>query len=74
MTEQQSDKKAEDIDVSVTPPLPRAEAEHAVYLYKSSGIEEHKGRVPMWLWVVAGALVIWGIYYLIAYWNVPAAP
>lgn len=43
-----------------------------VYYYENSGIEERHGRVPLWLWAVAVALVVWGIYYLVAYWSPPA--
>ncbi len=43
-----------------------------VYYYENSGIEERHGRVPPWLWVVTVALLLWGIYYLVAYWSPPA--
>lgn len=43
-----------------------------VYYYENSGIEERHGRVPPWLWVVAAALMLWGVYYLVAYWSPPA--
>jgi hypothetical protein len=46
--------------------------ENHVYTYQSAGIAERKGRVPPWLWVVAMLLAIWGLYYLIAFWNPPA--
>lgn len=59
--------------VSDPHPPPATDAGHAVYVYPSSGIAERKGKVPIWLWLVAISLAIWGIYYLIAYWN-PAAP
>jgi hypothetical protein len=42
-----------------------------VYVYAVSGIAERKGRIPVWLWLVALGLTVWGIYYLIAYWNPP---
>ncbi len=42
-----------------------------VYVYAVSGMAERKGRIPIWLWLVALGLTIWGIYYLIAYWNPP---
>jgi hypothetical protein len=45
--------------------------EQRVYTYQSAGIAERTGKVPAWLWLVAVLLVIWGIYYLIAYWNPP---
>lgn len=44
----------------------------SVYYYGDSGIEERHGHVPLWLWAVAAALVVWGIYYLAAYWSPPA--
>ncbi len=43
-----------------------------VFLYKDSGILERHGKVPFWLVLVLIALVIWSIYYLIAYWTPPA--
>ncbi len=46
--------------------------EHSEYLYASAGITERKGDVPFWLWIVAFSLLIWGIEYLIIYWNAPA--
>ena len=42
---------------------------HSVYLYESAGIAERQGKVPPWLWMVAASLLIWGIYYLVTYWN-----
>ena len=47
------------------------ELEHPVYVYGSSGISEREGHVPIWLWLVVVSLLIWGIYYLVAYWNAP---
>ncbi len=43
-----------------------------VFYYKDSGILERHGKVPFWLTLVLIALVIWSIYYLIAYWTPPA--
>ncbi len=40
-----------------------------VFYYKDSGILERHGKVPFWLILVLIALVIWSIYYLIAYWT-----
>lgn len=34
-----------------------------------AGIESYEGGVPRWLIIVFSALIIWGIYYLIAYWG-----
>ncbi len=44
----------------------------SIHLYESSGVIEREGHVPMWLWIVVAVLVIWSIYYLVVYWNVPA--
>lgn len=41
------------------------------FYYKDSGIEERHGHVPLWLWGVAVALALWGVYYLIVYWSPP---
>ena len=49
----------------LSPPLSnlkRPVPEHAVYIYESAGISEHKENVPIWLWIVVVALVTWGIY------------
>lgn len=48
---------------------PAPEPEHSLYLYQSAGITERQGKVPVWLWIVVVSLVIWGIYYLVTYWN-----
>lgn len=45
--------------------------EEIVHVYPDSGIGERHGTVPWWLWAVVLALHVWGIYYLIAYWNPP---
>lgn len=50
------------------------EPEHALYTYESAGISERKGSIPVWLWIVVVSLLIWGGYYLAAYWNAPAPP
>jgi hypothetical protein len=42
-----------------------------VYLYKDSGIQENPGTIPLWLMGVVVALIIWGIYYLVAFWSPP---
>lgn len=34
-------------------------------------ISEREGHVPVWLWLVVVLLLVWGIYYLVAYWNTP---
>jgi cytochrome c-type biogenesis protein CcmH/NrfG len=50
------------------------QASESVYTYESAGIAERKGNVPIWLWVVVVSLLLWGLYYLVAYWNAPAPP
>ncbi len=47
------------------------ESENTVYTYTSAGVAERQGNVPIWLWVVMISLVIWGLYYLVVYWNAP---
>ena len=69
MTESQNDK-VENTKVNMQPVVGDAPGQ-AVYTYESAGISERKGNVPAWLWIVAVALVIWGIYYLVTYWNAP---
>jgi hypothetical protein len=44
-----------------------------IYVYPTSGIAERSGAVPIWLWIVAASLSIWGLYYLVVYWNPSAA-
>jgi hypothetical protein len=34
-------------------------------------VESYEGGVPAWLIVVYVILAVWGIYYLIKYWNGP---
>jgi|GEM_PF-2342433 len=53
------------------PTDPGATSPPEVYVYAVSGIAERKGRIPIWLWLTAVGLTIWGIYYLIVYWNPP---
>ena len=55
------------------PAVERASAS-PVYVYESAGVSERKGNVPIWLWLVVASLLIWGIYYLVAYWNAPITP
>ena len=64
-------EKIENIKINNTQPAVGDVPEHAVYIYESAGISERKGNVPAWLWIVAVALVIWGIYYIVTYWNAP---
>lgn len=73
MTEPQHDQKIQtsaDTGAHAAKPGP----DRPVYMYASAGINERKGGVPFWLWLVAVSLLIWGIYYLITYWNAPAVP
>lgn len=42
-----------------------------VFYYKDSGIQEKHGEIPRWLMAVVVALLVWGVYYLIAYWSPP---
>ena len=43
--------------------------ESAIYRYEPSGIMERSGYVPLWLKLVVFALIVWGLYYGIRYWN-----
>ncbi len=43
----------------------------SMFIYKDSGIQERAGPVPAWLWAVFVILIIWGIYYLVAFWTPP---
>lgn len=57
-------------------PAQRGEERHAelhnpVFLYKDSGIRERHGTIPLWLLGVVAALIVWGVYYLVAYWSPP---
>jgi hypothetical protein len=52
-------------------PPPHEVSEESVYTYAAAGLRERKGRVPYWLWFVVIALAIWGVYYLMTYWNPP---
>ncbi len=71
MSKPQDDKKTEGAgnDAGTTEQVPDC----PVYMYASAGVTERKGTVPIWLWLVAIALLIWGIYYLVTYWNAPVA-
>lgn len=35
------------------------------------GIESYEGSIPAWLIALSACLVLWGVYYLMAYWNGP---
>jgi hypothetical protein len=69
MTSEQPGTVKSDPTVVDTPAVPSKASVGEVYLYSDSGIAERKGNVPLWLWLVAVGLSIWGIYYLLMYWN-----
>jgi hypothetical protein len=48
-----------------------ADTQNPVFYYKDSGIRERHGKIPLWLLAVTVVLIIWGIYYLVAYWSPP---
>ncbi|MBI5890739.1 MAG: hypothetical protein HZB47_08695 [Nitrosomonadales bacterium] len=66
-TAAENEAKAAPVDHVKTAP------ERGYFIYESAGITERDARVPVWLWVVAVSLLIWGIYYLVTYWSAPAA-
>ncbi len=68
MTDAHNDKGTR---AATTRPRPSDVPGHSVYAYESAGITEREGHVPLWLWLVVVSLLIWGIYYLAAYWNAP---
>ena len=41
------------------------------YLYRSAGITERLGHVPVWLIFVIIGLFAWGGYYLLEFWSPP---
>lgn len=41
------------------------------YEYKQAGIRVRSGLIPLWLILVAIGLIVWGIYYIIQFWNPP---
>lgn len=41
------------------------------YEYISAGIREREGSVPPWLILVMVGLLVWGLYYMLAYWSPP---
>jgi hypothetical protein len=43
--------------------------EDEAYRYEHSGITERHGEIPLWLVLVTIALLAWGVYYTIKYWN-----
>jgi hypothetical protein len=71
MTGSQRNNEVESAALTSTRPVHEQEQGHPVYTYESAGIAERQGNVPIWLWVVVVSLLIWGAYYLHAYWNAP---
>ena len=74
MTDMRDDKAVKEAAVSGAQPPSGSEAERSVYNYESAGITEREGNVPIWLWIVVVSLALWGLYYLVTYWNGPATP
>ena len=74
MTELESKSKVESDVLTGSQHGPLQEQGHSVYIYESAGIAERGGSVPIWLWIVAVTLLIWGAYYLETYWNAPIDP
>jgi hypothetical protein len=35
----------------------------------SGGVESYEGDIPLWLIIVYVLLLIWGGYYLVAFWG-----
>jgi hypothetical protein len=71
MTDTQNDNEVTAAEVASAQPASRHVQEDTVYFYASAGIAEHEGYVPTWLSLVVVSLLIWGLYYLITYWNAP---
>jgi len=55
-------------------PFKSHDLKNTVYLYGAAGLRERHGYIPLWLWAVVLALSIWGVYYLITYWEEPPVP
>ncbi len=45
--------------------------EGETFVYRDSGVHENRGYIPLWLKLVAIALLVWAVYYTIAYWGPP---
>lgn len=73
MTKTQIDSEAKSAGIANMQPRSGKVPTSTVHTY-ASGIEEREGSVPMWLWVVVATLLMWGFYYLIAYWDSPIGP
>ncbi len=74
MTDRQSEEAVKNAGASGTRSAAGTEAEHFLATYESAGITEREGNVPIWLWIVVVSLLLWGLYYLVTYWNGPATP
>ena len=71
MTDTQNDNETEGVEAARTHAASARASGHSVYVYGSAGIAEREGHVPLWLWLVVASLLVWGIYYLVTYWNAP---
>ena len=49
----------------------KAKQSDEIFLYKDAELMERHGYVPYWLKLVTIGLIIWGAYYLWAYWFPP---
>jgi hypothetical protein len=74
MTETQKANEVESAVTTGTPPAQGQVQGQTIYNYESAGIAEREGNVPIWLWIVVFTLLIWGVYYLVTYWNAPIIP
>ena len=57
----------------IRPTTPAASSEtpgeSTIYRHEPSGIMERSGYVPLWLKLVVFAIIIWGLYFAMRYWN-----
>lgn len=74
MTQPQRHNEAESAALLRTHKTSEQQMSGSVYTYESAGIAERKGNVPIWLWIVVVSLLLWGLYYLVTYWNAPVTP
>ena len=74
MTETQKTDEVKSAVMTGTPQVKEQLQGQTVYNYVSAGITEREGNVPLWLWIVFVVLLIWGVYYLVTYWNAPVIP
>ncbi len=71
MTETQNDEESQSAATASKQAAPRHASDYPAYTYESAGITERRGEVPAWLWAVVVSLLVWGVYYLVTYWNAP---